>query len=137
MWTRRSASALAVGAGLAGLAACGWAALAPLPALPRERVLVIPPGAGAAGAAALPSRVELILGVQDVLVLRNDDAAAQLVGGIEVPARTSLRIPFHRPGRLDLACSIHPSGRFSVSAREPPGPGWPRLWWRLGRLVGA
>jgi hypothetical protein len=120
--------------GLAGLGLGGWAALAPLPALPKERVIVIPKGASALGPQPFPSDIQLTLGLQDVLVLRNEDDRAQLVGGIEVGAGQSLSIPFHRVQDFQLACSAHPSGQLRISVVARPDPGLGRLRWRLERL---
>jgi len=117
-----------------GAAAAGWAALAPLPALPKERVIVIPRGANARGPQPFPSDIHLILGVQDVLVLRNEDDRPQLIGGIEVSGGQSIRIPFYRVQDFQLACSAHPSGQLRISVTARPGPGLGRLWWRLERL---
>jgi hypothetical protein len=133
---RRHWLALTAILAVAALGLAGWAALAPLPPMPRERVLVIPSGTGARPAAAsFPSRVSLLLGLQDVLVLQNDDDREQVVAGIAIPARTRLSVPFRQPGTLELACSAHPSGTLTVSAVEPPGRGWRRLWWRLVHMV--
>jgi hypothetical protein len=117
-------------------AAGGWAALAPLPALPKEQVLVIPKGASALGPQPFPSNIQLTLGLQDVLVLRNDDDRPQLIGGIEVGAGQSLSIPFFRVQDFQLACSAHPGGQLRISVAAKPAHGFGRLWWRLQRLRG-
>ena len=121
---------------LLALAACGWAALAPLPNLPKERVIVIPRGANSETPQAFPSNIHLTLGLQDVLVLRNEDDRPQLIGGIEVAAGQSLSIPFSRVQVFQLACSAHPSGQLRISVAARPAPGLARLWWRLERLHG-
>lgn len=117
-----------------GLAAAGWAALAPLPQLARERVIVIPKGASSQTPQSFPSNIHLTLGLQDVLVLRNEDDRAQLIGGIEVGAGQSLSIPFSRAQDFELSCSAHPSGQLKISVSAKPGPGLGRLWWRIERL---
>jgi hypothetical protein len=119
---------------LLGLAACGWAALAPLPQLPKEFVIVIPKGTNSQTPQPFPSHVRLTLGLQDVLVLRNDDDRAQLIAGIAVSPGQSLRIPFSRVQDFQLACSAHPSGQLKISVSARPGPGLGRLWWRIDRL---
>jgi hypothetical protein len=119
---------------LAGLAVGTWAALAPLPALPKERVIVIPRGASLLGPQPFPSDIQLTLGLQDVLVLRNEDDRPQLVGGIEVAAGQSLSIPFYRVEAFQLACSAHPSGQLRITVSALPDRGPSRLWWRLRRL---
>ncbi len=122
------------GLALLGLAVGTWAALAPLPPLPKERVIVIPKGTSALGPQPFPSDIQLTLGLQDVLVLRNEDDRPQLVGGIEIGAGQSLSIPFHRVQDFQLACSAHPSGQLRISVLAPPGRGPSRLWWRITRL---
>jgi hypothetical protein len=117
-----------------GLAVGTWAALAPLPALSKERVLVIPKGAGPLAPLLFPSNIQLTLGLQDVLVLRNEDDRPQLIGGIEVGAGQSLSIPFYRVQDFQLACSAHPSGQLRISVSAPPDRGLRRLWWRFARL---
>jgi hypothetical protein len=119
---------------LAGVAAMAWAAFAPLPALPKERLIIIPRGATGQGPQPFPSMIKLTLGLQDVLVLRNEDDRPQLVGGILIGAGQSLSIPFYRVQDFQLACSAHPSGRLTVSVSAKPGPGLARVWWRLGQL---
>lgn len=122
------------GVALLGLAAAGWAALAPLPLLPKERVIVIPKGANSQTPQPFPSKILLTLGLQDVLVLKNEDDRPQLIGGIEVSAGQTLSIPFSRVQDFQLACSAHPSGRLTISVSARPGPGLSRLWWRIERL---
>lgn len=119
---------------VAGLAAGGWAAVAPLPALPKERVIVIPKGANTQGSQPFPSSIHLTLGLQDVLVMRNEDDRPQLIGGIPLAAGQSLSIPFHRVQDFQLACSVHPSGRLRISVSARPEPGLARLRWRLDRI---
>ena len=121
---------------LVGLGVGTWAALAPLPELPKERVIVIPRGANALGPQPFPSDIQLTLGLQDILVLRNEDDRPQLVGGIEVGAGQSLSIPFYRVQDFQLACSAHPSGQLRISVSTRPGPGLGRLWWRFDYLRG-
>jgi hypothetical protein len=122
------------GLAVIGLAVAGWAALAPLPALPKERVIVIPKGANSQTSQPFPSKILLTLGLQDVLVLKNEDDRPQLIGGIEVGAGQTLSIPFSRVQDFQLSCSAHPSGQLKISVSAKPGPGFGRLWWRIERL---
>jgi hypothetical protein len=121
---------------LAGILVGTWAALAPLPALPKERVIIIPRGSSPGGPQPFPSDIQLTLGLQDVLVLRNEDDRPQVVGGIELAAGQSLSIPFERVQEFQLACSAHPSGQLRISVSARPDPGLGRLWWRLRQLRG-
>jgi len=122
------------GLAVLGLAVAGWAALAPLPELPKERVIVIPKGANSQTPQPFPSKILLTLGLQDVLVLKNEDDRPQLIGGIEVGAGQTLSIPFSRVQDFQLSCSAHPSGQLKISVSAKPGPGFGRLWWRIERL---
>jgi hypothetical protein len=122
---------------VAALGAALWAALAPLPAGPREVVYVIPKGAAArqaAGATAptLPSSMRFTLGVRDVLVLRNEDDAPATFGPVVLAPGQTYRVPFREPARFQLACSLHPDGQIAIVVEPAPAPGWRRLLWRLG-----
>jgi hypothetical protein len=132
----RRTSLAAAALGLALALAAGWAALAPLPPMPRERVYVIPKGTGARQAAGqrvspLPSRIRLLLGVQDVLVLRNEDEVPQSFGPIQLRPRQTYRVPFQVAATFDFACSVHENGQVAVVVQRPPAAGWERLGWRL------
>jgi hypothetical protein len=133
--------ATALGAGLALLTTAGWAALAPLPPLPRERVYVIPKGTGARQAAGqrvspLPSRIRLLLGIQDVLVLRNEDEAPQSFGPIELRPGQTYRVPFQVAATFDFACSVHEDGQVAIVVERAPARGWPRIRWRAAEALG-
>jgi hypothetical protein len=132
--------ALAAGTALAILATLGWAALAPLPPLPRERVYVIPRGTGARLAAgqpvsSIPSRIHLWVGVQDVLVLRNEDDVPQAFGPIQLRPRQTYRVPFQAPATFDFACSVHEDGQVTIIVERAPRSAWERLRWRVLRVA--
>jgi hypothetical protein len=121
------------------LVAVGWLALAPIvprPAAERELLYAIPKGAGtqqgSSGQGALPSTVRLVLGVRDILVLRNDDEVPMQLGPVRLAPGQSYRLPFHQPGALQLTCSFHQGIGFVIFVDPPPTPGWARLRWRLG-----
>lgn len=133
---RRRGRIVVAGLGLVALAAAGSAAFAPLSSMPRERVYVIPKGTAARLArgepvTTLPSRIRLLLGVQDVLVLRNEDDAPQSFGPIELRPGQTYRVPFQVPATFDFACSAHEDGQVAIVVRRPPRAGWERLWWRV------
>jgi hypothetical protein len=137
---RRRRLLVAAGVGLATLAAGGWAALAPLPPMPRERVYVIPRGTAARQARGelvtpLPSRIRLLLGVQDVLVLRNEDEVPQSFGPIELRPGQTYRVPFQVAATFDFACSAHSDGQVAIVVRRAPGRGRERAWWRLSEMI--
>jgi hypothetical protein len=125
---------------LAGLVlALTWAALAPLRQATREQLFEIPKGTAArrlAGAAddSLPASVRLTLGVQDVLLLRNDDTAPQLFGPVRLQPGEEFRLPFEHVADYQVASSAHAGGRITVTVVALPDPGWDRLCWRLAAL---
>ena len=132
--------ALAVVAGLVIVATVGWAAFAPLPTMPRERVYVIPRGTGARQAAGqlvspIPSHIHLWVGVQDVLVLRNEDDVPQAFGPIQLRPQQTYRVPFQVPATFDFACSVHEDGQVAIIVERAPASAWERFRWRFLRLV--
>jgi hypothetical protein len=134
-WALAATTAAVVGIG-------GWAALAPLPVGPRELVYVIPKGTAASAAAGrdpdvLPRRIRLTLGVQDVLVLRNEDVVEQRFGPALLAAGQSYRLPFRAPVEIPLSCSVHRDGQITIVVEESPGPGPARLLWRVRHWLHA
>jgi hypothetical protein len=104
--------------------------------MPRERVYVIPKGTGARQAAGqavspIPSRIRLLVGIQDVLVLRNEDDVPQAFGPIQLRPGQTYRVPFQVPATFDFACSVHEDGQVAIIVERAPSPGWARLRWRL------
>ena len=117
----------------------GWAALTPLPADSREAVYVIPQGTWARRMAGenldiLPQELRLVLGVRDVLVLRNEDAVPQVFGPVLIMPAQSFSMPFRQASTYQFACSLHVSGQLSVIVAPTPAPGWQRIRWRLASL---
>ena len=130
----------AVAAGLVVLATGAWAAFKPLPPMPRERVYVIPKGTGARQAAGrlvspVPSHIHLWIGLQDVLVLRNDDDVPQSFGPIQLRPGQTYRVPFQAPATFDFACSVHEDGQVTIVVERAPTSAWARLRWRLLSLA--
>lgn len=117
---------------LAGLA---WAAFAPLALASRDQLFEIPKGTFARRMAGdkvevLPERIELTLGLNDTLLLRNLDEVPQQFGPVLVMPGQSFRLPFEVASTYSFACSAHASGQMSVLVAEKPSPGWPALRWR-------
>lgn len=117
-----------------------WAALAPLPAGPREQVFDIPAGTWARHMAGersdvLPQTIYLTLGLRDVLVVRNSDRVPQTVGSILIMPGQSFRLPFATPSENQFDCTAHSSGQLTVLVAPWPAPGWQRLFWRLRRAA--
>jgi hypothetical protein len=126
------------GAGLAIVATLLWAALAPLRYPTRERTFVFPHGAailrGAGEQGAVPAEVRLTLGVRDVLLLRNRDAAPHVFGQVLVLPGHVFRLPFEQAGDYVYACDVAPGHAVTVRVGNHPDPGWARLGWRLRAL---
>lgn len=120
------------GAALALVAAAAWAALAPLRYPTRERDLVFAHGAG-----PVPAEVRLTLGVRDVLLLRNRDAAPHVFGQVLVLPGHVFRLPFEQAGDFVYACDAAPGRFVTVRVGNHPDPGWARLAWRLRVLAEA
>lgn len=129
-WPRRVRLALAT----CLLAFLAWAALAPLGYPTRERAFDFPRGAGKA---SVPAEVRLALGVRDVLLLRNRDAAPHVFGQVLVLPRHAFRLPFEQAGSYPFACDVAPGKRVVVRVVPEPGPGLRRLTWRMRALVEA
>ena len=119
------------GVGLAIGATLLWAALAPLRYPTRERTFVFPHGA------AVPAEVSLTLGVRDVLLLRNRDAAPHVFGQVLVLPGHVFRLPFEQAGDYVYACDVAPGHAVTVRVANHPDPGWARLGWRLRVLAEA
>jgi hypothetical protein len=123
------------GVGLVIVAMLLLAALAPLRYPTRERTFVFPHGAGGQG--AVPAEVRLTLGVRDVLLLRNRDAAPHVFGQVLVLPGHVFRLPFEQAGDYVYACDVAPGHAVTVRVANHPDPGWARLGWRLRVLAEA
>jgi hypothetical protein len=133
--------ALAVSA-VAFLCSIAAAALAPVEFDSREELFEIPKGTWArrmAGAKVeiLPSEIRLVLGIRDVLLLRNLDDVPQIFGPTLIMPGQSFRLPFEVASEYQFACTAHLSGQMTVIVSETPTSPWRRLRWRTGTLVEA
>lgn len=123
------------------LVALGWAALAPVEADSRDELFEIPPGtsarriAGETELAILPQTIRL--GVNDVLVLRNADAAPHVFGPTLIMPGQTFRLPFAKAATYSFLCTAHADGQLKVIVAAPPAPGWERLRWRWRALADA
>jgi hypothetical protein len=129
-------------AGLAGVAASAGTAAAVTPVRfdSREELFEIPKGTWArrmAGAKVeiLPSEIRLVLGIRDVLHLRNLDDVPQIFGPTLIMPGQSFRLPFEVASEYQFACTAHLSGQMTVVVEERPSSPWDRLRWRTGKLV--
>jgi hypothetical protein len=119
-----------------------WAALAPIEAASREELFEIPPGTSARRIAGedlniLPQTIRLTLGLKDILVLRNADAAPHIFGPTLIMPGQSFSLPFSRASTYSFECTAHANGQLNVIVDPAPTPGWPRLRWRWRNLTNA
>lgn len=117
------------------LAPLAWAALAPIKPTTRDELFEIPKGTYARRMAGdkveiLPDRIDLTLGLNDQLLLRNLDDVPQQFGPVLIMPGQSFRLPFEVASSYSFDCSAHASGTMNVVVAPTPGPGWPRLQWR-------
>jgi len=123
---------------LAGMLA--WAAFAPIYTASHDAMFEIPKGTWArrmAGGKAeiLPDTINLMLGVNDVLLLRNSDTVPQVFGPVLIMPGQDFRLPFEQTGEHPFACTAHASGQMMVVVQPMPQAGWQRLQWRLKTLI--
>ncbi|MDL1896821.1 hypothetical protein FBQ82_11130 [Anaerolineae bacterium CFX7] len=90
----------------------------------RQVVYVVPEGTAAqlgAGQAVnvLPGTVELEIGAQDTLVIRNEDALPIEIGGMRIEPGQAYIQQFTAPGVFDLVCSVHSADRIRVIVNPP------------------
>ncbi|GAB2839874.1 hypothetical protein GCM10027277_03530 [Pseudoduganella ginsengisoli] len=125
------------------LAACGaaaWAAFAPIHAATRDALFEIPKGTWQRRMAGdktdiLPDKITLMLGVSDVLLLRNSDTVPQIFGPVLIMPGQDFRLPFEQAAEYPFACTAHASGQMTVVVEPAPQAGWPRLQWRAKNLL--
>ena len=134
---RRHWLAFALAAPMLGMVA--WAALAPVRFPSREEVFEIPKGTWARRMSGdkveiLPARINLVLGVRDVLLLRNLDDVPQVFGPTIMMPGQSFRLPFELASSYQFACTAHASGQMTVVVEPPLLSPWARLRWRATSL---
>lgn len=117
----------------------GWAAFAPVAFDSREALFEIPKGTYARRRAGdpvdiLPPEIHLMLGVRDVLLLRNLDDVPQIFGPTVMMPGQSFRLPFGVASTHYFECSAHASGQMAVVVHPAPDSAWHRLSWRAGLL---
>lgn len=138
MTRRRRASLLSLPAA-ALLGAVGWAAFTPVRFDSREELFEIPKGTWARRMAGdkveiLPSEIRLVVGMRDVLLLRNRDEVPQIFGPTLIMPDQSFRLPFDVASVYLFACTAHASGQMTVVVDEAPTSPWTRLRWRATML---
>jgi len=130
-----------VAVALVALAAAGlaWAAFAPPRVDSRDELFEIPKGTFARRMAGdkveiLPSRIDLTLGLNDHLLLRNLDDVPQQFGPVLVMPGQSFRLPFELASTYSFDCTAHASGQMTIVVAEAPATPWDRLLWRWNRM---
>ena len=117
------------------LAPLGWAGFAPIELPTRDELFEIPAGTfkrrmSGDKVEILPDRIDLTLGLNDVLLLRNLDEVPQQFGPVLIMPGQSFRLPFEVASTYSFDCSAHASGQMAVVVAPTPEPGWQRLQWR-------
>jgi hypothetical protein len=117
-----------------------FAAMWPVTFGSREELFEIPKGTWARRMAGekreiLPSEIYLVVGVHNVLMLKNSDDVPQIFGPTLLMPGQSLRIPFTRPAQNYFACTAHASGQLMVVVEAEPVWPWDRLSWRVRRML--
>jgi len=117
-----------------------FAAMWPLTFSSREELFEIPKGTWARRMAGekreiLPSEIDLVVGVHNVLWLKNSDDVPQIFGPTLLMPGQSLRIPFTRPSENYFSCTAHASGQLLVVVESEPKWPWDRLRWRVRRML--
>lgn len=121
-------------------AAAALAALVPLQFASREELFEIPKGTWARRQAGddvevLPSEIRLMLGLHDILVLRNLDDVPQIFGPTLIMPGQMLRLPFEEVSENQFNCTAHVSGQLTVYVEDAPPTAWARLRWRVDELT--
>ena len=116
------------------------AALWPVTFDSREELFEIPQGTWARRMAGdtreiLPSTIYLLVGIRNVLLLKNSDDVPQMFGPTLLMPGQSLRVPFTRPSENYFACTAHASGQLLIVVEAAPSWPWDRLSWRVRRML--
>ena len=124
---------------VAATAGAAWAAFVPLSVDSRDEPFEIPHGTWARRMAGnkveiLPSRIDLTLGLNDQLLLRNLDDVPQQFGPVLVMPGQSFRLPFEKASTFSFDCTAHASGQMTIVVAEAPATPWERIVWRWDRL---
>jgi hypothetical protein len=117
-----------------------FAALWPVTFDSREELFEIPKGTWASRMAGekreiLPSEIHLVVGIRDVLTLKNSDDVPQIFGPTLLMPGQTFKLPFATPSENYFACTAHASGQLVVSVEAEPRWPWSRLSWRGRRMT--
>lgn len=83
----------------------------------------------------LPSDIYLMVGIHNVLKLKNSDNVPQFFGPTLLMPKQTLSIPFTRPSENFFSCTAHADGRLLVVVEATPVWPWERLIWRGRHMV--
>jgi hypothetical protein len=117
-----------------------FAAMWPVTFRSREELFEIPQGTFARHMAGdhhdlLPSEIDLVVGIHNVLTLKNSDDVPQIFGPTLLMPGQILRIPFTRPSENNFNCTAHASGQLLVVVEATPVWPWDRLSWRVRQML--
>jgi hypothetical protein len=92
--------------------------------LNRQLIIVIPAGTAVeiettGQSDSVPHRIELVLGVQDILVIENEDTVWHTVGPYIIAPGQTLVHHYTQPGTIQQNCTITPSGSIEIVIMEP------------------
>ena len=101
----------------------------------REELFEIPKGTWARRMAGdtretLPSEIHLVVGIHNVLTLKNSDDVPQIFGPTLAMPGQVFRLPFTRPSENYFNCTAHASGQLVIVVEAAPRWPWSRLSWR-------
>ena len=135
----KASAVVSGGLAVAAAAIVSWAAFAPLSVASRDEPFEVPKGTWARRMAGdkveiLPSRIDLTLGLNDQLLLRNLDDVPQQFGPVLVMPGQSFRLPFEKASTYSFDCTAHASGQMTIVVAEAPATPWERIAWRWDRL---
>ncbi|MFL6734525.1 MAG: hypothetical protein ACJ8EY_07505, partial [Sphingomicrobium sp.] len=85
----------------------------------------------------LPQTINLTLGVNDVLVLKNNDVAPHIFGPTLVMPGQTFSLPFTQASTYSFQCTAHATGQLNIIVAPAPTLGWQRLRWRTQKLLNA
>ena len=68
---------------------------------------------------ALPETVELVRGVRDTLIIRNESAQTALVAGRNIEPNQQIRQRFLSAGEYAFECTTHGAATMTVVVRDP------------------
>ena len=83
----------------------------------------------------LPSEIHLLVGIRNVLMLKNSDDVPQIFGPTLLMPGQTFRLPFAKPSENDFVCSAHANGQLLIVVEEAPASPWGRLTWRVQRML--